>query len=80
VLAKLGNKLWPGALTAGEEFNKRAEKARVSPDDLRHRLQARYNSQCAKARALRAGPGDANNPQLAEKPLGAGEPTESGND
>lgn len=80
VLAKLNYKLWPGALTAEEEFNKRAEKARASPDDLRRKLQERYNSQCAKARALRAGPGDANNPQLAEKPSGAGEPTESGND
>ncbi|HEX2491896.1 MAG TPA: peptidoglycan recognition family protein, partial [Blastocatellia bacterium] len=80
VLAKLGNKLWPGALTAEEEFNRRAEKARISPDDLRRKLQARYNSQCAKARALRAGPGDANNPQIAEKPFVAGEPTESGND
>jgi N-acetyl-anhydromuramyl-L-alanine amidase AmpD len=80
VLAKLGNKLWEGALTAEEEFKRRAEKARVSPDDLRRKLQARYNSQCAKARALRAGPGEANNPQLAEKPFGAGEPTESGND
>ncbi len=80
VLAKLGHKLWEGALTAEEEFNRRAEKARVSPDDLRRKLQARYNSQCAKARALRAGAGEANNPQLAEKPNGAGQPTESGND
>ena len=80
VLAKLGNKLWEGALSAEEEFNRRAGEARVSPDDLRRKLQARYHSQCAKARALRAGPGEANNPQLAEKPSGAGEPTESGND
>jgi len=80
VLAKLGNKLWEGALTAEVEFKSRAEKARVSPDILRQKLRERYNSQCAKMRALRAGPGEANNPQLAEKPVGAGGPTESGND
>ena len=80
VLAKLGNKLWDGALTAEEEFKRRAAELRVSPDILRRKLRDRYNSQSAKVRALRAGPGDANNPQLAEKPFGAGEPTESGNE
>ena len=80
VLAKLGNRLWEGALKAEEEFNRRAEDARVSPDELRRKLQARYNSQCAKARSLRAGPSEVNIPQIAEKPSGSGEPTESGND
>ena len=79
VLVKLGNKLWEGAVTAEEEFKRHAEKARVSPDILRRKLRDRYISQRDKARRLRAGPGDADNPQLAEKPFGAGESTESGN-
>ena len=79
VLAKLGNKLWEGAVTAEEEFKRRAEKARISPDVLRRELRDRYISQREKTRRLRAGPGDADNPQLAEKPFGAGESTESGN-
>ncbi|MGH9937522.1 MAG: hypothetical protein ACREAM_14840, partial [Blastocatellia bacterium] len=79
VLTKLGNRLWEGAVTAEEEFKRRAEKARVGPDILRRKLRDRYISQCEKTRRLRAGSGDVDNPQLAEKPFGAGESTESGN-
>jgi len=79
VLLKLGNKLWEGAVAAEQEFKRRAENARVSPDVLRRKLRDRYISQCEKIRRLRADPGDADNPQLAEKPFGAGESTESGN-
>ncbi|MGH9768653.1 MAG: N-acetylmuramoyl-L-alanine amidase [Blastocatellia bacterium] len=79
VLAKLDNKLWAGAVAAEEEFKRRAEKARISPDVLRRKLRDRYISQREKTRRLRAGPGDADNPQLAEKPSGAAESTESGN-
>jgi hypothetical protein len=78
VLTKLGYKLWEGAVTAEKEFNRRAEEARVSPDVLRQKWQDRYISQCAKTRSLRAGPGDANHQQLAEKSFGAGEQSKSG--
>jgi N-acetyl-anhydromuramyl-L-alanine amidase AmpD len=79
VLAKLNNKLWEGAVSAEEEFKKRAEKSGASPDLLRRRLRDRYISQCKKIRGLHAGPGDADKPQIAEKPSGAGQSTESGN-
>jgi N-acetylmuramoyl-L-alanine amidase len=79
VLTKLDYKLWEGAVTAEKEFNRRAEEARVSPEVLRRKWQDRYNSQCAKTRSLRAGSGDANHQQLAEKSFGAGEQTKSGN-
>jgi hypothetical protein len=79
VLAKLGNKLWEGVVPAEMEFNRRAEEARVSPEVLRRKWQDRYNSQWAKMRSLRAGPGEANSQQLAEKSFGAGEQSKSGN-
>lgn len=79
VLTKLGNKLWVGAVTAEEEFNKRAEKARISPDALRRKLRERYISQWKKIRGLHAGSGDTDVPQLAGKPSGGGQSTESGN-
>lgn len=79
VLAKLGNKLWEGALPAEEEFKRRAEKARISPDILRRKLRDRYISQREKTRRLHVGSGDADKPQIAEKPSGAGQSTESGN-
>jgi N-acetyl-anhydromuramyl-L-alanine amidase AmpD len=76
VLAKLGHKLWEGAVTAEEEFNRRAGLARVSPDDLRRKLRDRYVSQRNKTLGLHAEQGDANNPRLAKKPSGADESTE----
>jgi N-acetyl-anhydromuramyl-L-alanine amidase AmpD len=78
-LAKLGNKLWEGAIAAEAEFKNRAEKARVNPDILRRKLRDRYIAQREKTHKLRVGPGEAEAPQLAEKGAGAGESTESGN-
>jgi len=79
VLAKLGNKLWEGAVTAEEEFKRRAEKARTSPDLLRRKLRDRYISQREKTRRLHVGSGDADIPQPAGKPSDASQSTESGN-
>lgn len=79
VLAKLGNKLWEGAVAAEEEFKRRAEKTGVSPDLLRRKLRDRYISQWKKTRGLHVGSGEAGAPQLAGKPSDAGQSTESGN-
>lgn len=48
VLKKLGNTLWPGAVTAAEEFKKRAH-----PEALRRQLRDLYLTQFDKARRLR---------------------------
>ncbi len=63
VLKKIGHKLWEGAVTAEEEFNRRAERAGVSPDILRRKMRDRYISQRNKTNGLRPGPSDANNPR-----------------
>jgi hypothetical protein len=78
VLKKIGHKLWEGAVTAEEEFNRRAASTRVSPDVLRRKMRDRYISQRNKTYGLRPKPADANNPQLPEKSLSAGESTKSG--
>jgi N-acetyl-anhydromuramyl-L-alanine amidase AmpD len=77
---KLGHKLWEGASTAEEEFNRQAELARVSPDDLRRKLRDRYISQRNKTLGLHADQGDVNNPRIDKKPYPAGETTVSGAD
>lgn len=71
VLAKLGHKLWEGAVTAEEAFNKRAGQARVSPDDMRRKLRDRYVSQRNKIFGLHPDPSNSN-----KKPSGAGESPE----
>ncbi len=76
-LAKLGHKLWEGAMTAEEEFIRRAARARVSPDDLRRKMRDRYISQRNKTRGLHAEPGDANRPRIAAKSFDAWESDES---
>ncbi|HEX5081316.1 MAG TPA: N-acetylmuramoyl-L-alanine amidase [Blastocatellia bacterium] len=77
VMAKLGNQLWEGAQTAGEEFNNRAQRAGISPDELRRKMQDRYFSQRNKIFGLHPDSGDSNN-SLAKKPSGAGSTNESG--
>ncbi len=59
ILEKLGRTLWPGAITAEEEFKRRAERARMNPEMLRRKLHDRYVAQLDKARRLRP-PQDAN--------------------
>jgi hypothetical protein len=78
VLKKIGHKLWEGAATAGEEFNRRAAATRVSPEDLRRKMRDRYISQRNKTYGLRPKPADTNNPRLPEKSFAAGESTKSG--
>ena len=78
---KLGHKLWEGASTAEEEFNRQAELARVSPDELRLKLRDRYITQRNKTLGLHAAEqGDVNNPRLDKIPSAAGEATVSGAD
>lgn len=77
VMAKLGNYLWDGAKTAGEEFNRRAGGASGVPDDLRRKMRDRYVSQRNKVLGLHPDSGDVNS-RLAKKPSGPGVTTESG--
>jgi hypothetical protein len=76
---KLGGKLWEGAAMAVEEFNRRAARAHISPDDMRLKLRDRYISQRNKTFGLHADQGDVNNPRVS-KNSAAGESTESGAD
>jgi hypothetical protein len=77
---KLSHKLWEGASTAEEEFNRQAELARISPDELRLKLRDRYIAQRNKTLGLHAEQGDVNNPRLDKIPSAAGEATVSGAD
>ena len=81
VLAKkLGNKLWEGAKTAGDEFNRRAAQEGVNPDDLRSKMRERYISQRNKTLGLHAEQVNLNYTRLDKKTSAAGESTESGAD
>ena len=62
ILQKLGNVLWPGAVTAEEEFRKRIERSRANGDLLRRKLRDRYLAQLEKTRQLRAPSGQENMP------------------
>jgi hypothetical protein len=53
ILEKLNKTLWPGALTADEEFKRRAEKQRMGIDALRLKLRDRYRDLYARQKALR---------------------------
>jgi hypothetical protein len=77
-LAKLGNELWEGAIKAEEEFKTRAEKANVSPDELRRRMRDQYLAQREKARRLRQQQTGAGNPTLAAKTPDGSSSAESG--
>lgn len=52
ILEKLNKTLWPGAITADEEFKQRAEKLRTSAEALRLKLRALYREQYARQKAL----------------------------
>jgi len=77
---KLGGKLWEGAQMAVEEFNRRAARARVSPDDLRRQLRDRYLLQARKTFGLHPQQGDVDDPRLDKRTSAAGESTVSGAD
>src|SRR5262249_20080981 len=76
---KLGGKLWEGAQMAVEEFNRRAARAHINPDNLRLKLRDGYILQRNKTFGLHAEQGDLNNPRI-HKNSAAGESTESGAD
>jgi hypothetical protein len=76
---KLGGKLWEGAQMAVDEFNRRAARARVSPDDLRRQLRDRYILQARKTLGLHPQQGDVDDPRISKNPA-PGESTESGAD
>jgi hypothetical protein len=77
---KLGGKLWEGAQVAVEEFNRRAARARVSPDDLRRQLRDRYILQARKTLGLHPQQGDVDDPRLDKRTSAAGESTGPGTD
>lgn len=52
ILEKLNKTLWPGAITADEEFKRRAEKQHIGVDALRLKLRERYRDQYARQKAL----------------------------
>jgi N-acetyl-anhydromuramyl-L-alanine amidase AmpD len=52
ILEKLNKTLWPGAITADEEFKQRADKLRTSVEALRLKLRALYREQYARQKAL----------------------------
>lgn len=79
ILAKLGNNLWEGAISAEEEFRKRADKARANPDLLRRKLRDRYIAQREKARKLRPAQSGAGPLQLAAQSPAESSSAESGN-
>lgn len=77
ILEKLNRTLWPGAIAAEDEFNKRAEKMRANIDVLRRKLRDRYLSQLEKTRKLRT---DANEKTVAaSQSSGSAESAETGN-
>lgn len=52
ILEKLNKTLWPGAITADEEFKRRAEKQRIGIEALRLKLRERYRDLYARQKAL----------------------------
>ncbi len=77
ILEKLHRTLWPGAISAEDEFNKRVEKSRANIDVLRRKLRDRYLAQLEKARKLRL---DANGKTvLASQASGSTDSAETGN-
>ena len=52
ILEKLNKTLWPGAISADEEFKRRAEKQHIAVETLRLRLRERYRDLYAKQKAL----------------------------
>ncbi|MFZ4628672.1 MAG: N-acetylmuramoyl-L-alanine amidase [Blastocatellia bacterium] len=54
ILQKLGNTLWPGAIVAEEEFQRRARGLRVEEMAWRSQLRDRYLEQLEQARRLRS--------------------------
>lgn len=54
IVAQLGGAMWPGAVAALDEFNRRAAAVNAKPDELRRQMRERYRQQMELARKLRA--------------------------
>lgn len=52
ILEKLNKTLWTGAISADEEFKRRAEKMHISVEALRLKLRGLYREQYARQKAL----------------------------
>jgi hypothetical protein len=77
-LEKLGRTLWPGAIAAEEEFNKRSEKLHINAEVLRRRWRDRYVAQMEKARKLHAAFNGDNKAIIAKQTSGVVEAAETG--
>ena len=53
-IEKLGGAMWDGVSVAEAEFRRRAEEAKLKPEELRRRLHVRYREQMDMARKLRS--------------------------
>jgi N-acetyl-anhydromuramyl-L-alanine amidase AmpD len=56
VIANVGTELWPGALAADAAFKQKAERAHISVEALRTKLQERYKEQYARQKAMQGQP------------------------
>jgi N-acetylmuramoyl-L-alanine amidase len=53
IIAQVGGAMWPGAVAALAEFNRRAATANLKADDLRKQMRERYRQQMELARKFR---------------------------
>lgn len=53
VIEKLGGALWSGVKAGEDEFNERAARANLTPDELRERMRARFREQMGLSHRLR---------------------------
>lgn len=77
-LEKLGRILWPGAIAAEEEFNKRSEKLHINAEVLRRRWRDRYVTQLEKSRKLHAAFNGDNKSVIAKQTAGTVGAAETG--
>ena len=53
IIAQVGGAMWPGAVAALAEFNRRVTNANLKADDLRKQMRERYRQQMELARKFR---------------------------
>jgi len=53
IIAQVGGAIWPGAVAALAEFNRRADTANLKADELRKQMRERYRQQMEFARKFR---------------------------
>lgn len=79
ILDKLGRTLWEGAISAEDEFNRRADKSRANVEVLRRKLRDRYLAQLEKARKLRIDQPGNGQSVIASKAAASNDSAEAGN-